>query len=230
MKTIGLLGGMSWSSTIEYYRIVNREVAQRLGGLHSAKIIVNSLDFGEIESLQRAGDWEQAGRLLASAARSLERAGADLLLIGAITMHIVAETVQQAIGIPLIHIADVVAGKIKAAGIARAGLLGTLYTMEQDFLKQRLAGYGIEVMIPDERRRHTVHRIIFEELCRGQFTASSREQVLSIIADLVEREAEGIILGCTELSLLLGPDARPVPVFDTTSIHALSAVELAFAH
>lgn len=228
MRTIGLLGGMSWSSTIEYYRIINQEVARRLGGLHSAKIIVNSLDFGEIELLQRQGDWERAGELLASAAQALERAGADLLLIGAITMHKVSETVEQAVRIPFIHAADVLAEHIRAAGIVQVGLLGTLYTMEQHFLKQKLAGHGVEVVIPDKPLRDEIHRIIFQELCKGQCTADSRERSVAIIQSLLARGAEGVVFGCTELSLLLGPGDVPAPVFDAAELHAKSAVRQAF--
>jgi aspartate racemase len=218
---------MSWQSTIEYYRIINEAVSRRLGGLHSARIVLYSLDFGEIEKLQRQGDWETAGSLLAEAARSLQRAGADFVLICANTMHIVAEAVQQAVRIPVVHVADVTAAGIRRAGLECVGLLGTRYTMEKHFLKQRLASHGLKVIIPDEEDRITVHRVIFEELCRGKILTSSRQSLVDMVERMAERGAEGVILGCTELSLLIRPEDLPLPVFDTTVIHAESAVEMA---
>ena len=227
MRTIGLLGGMTWTSTIEYYRIMNEETARRLGGLHAARIVINSVDFGEIAELQRRGDWQAAGELLANAARSLERAGAELLLIGANTMHKVADDVQQAVSMPVIHVADVTAERIKQAGLTRVGLLGTRYTMEQDFLKLRLAGHGLDIVVPEEADRELVHRIIFEELALGRAEAASREALLAVIGRLSAQGAGGGILGCTELSLLLDPDDSPLPAFDTARLHALAAVALA---
>jgi aspartate racemase len=229
VRTIGLLGGMSWTSTIEYYRIINEEAARRLGGLHAGRIIVNSVDFGVIARMQREGDWQGAGELLAEAAVALERAGADLLLIGAVTMHIVSDAVERAAGIPLLHIADVTAERMMREGIASAGLLGTLYTMEQDFLKQRLASRGLRIHVPNETDRQHVHRIIFEELAVGRILAHSREQLLDVIGRLSQQGAEAVILGCTELSLLLRADDSPIPAFDTTRIHALAAVNMALA-
>ncbi len=228
MRTIGLLGGMSWTSTIEYYRIVNEEAARRLGGLHAGRIIVNSVDFGVIARMQREGDWQGAGELLAEAAAGLERAGADLLLIGAVTMHRVADAVERAVDIPLLHIADVAADRILRDGFKSAGLLGTLYTMEQEFLKERLGGHGLQIHVPNESDRRLVHRIIFEELAVGCILDSSREQLLAVIDRMCEQGAEAIILGCTELSLLLRAEDCPVPAFDTTRIHALAAVDSAF--
>jgi len=227
MRTIGLLGGMSWSSTMEYYRIINEEVSRRLGGLHSAKVLLNSVDFDEIVQLQRRGDWHTAGKQLAAAAQALECAGADFVLICANTMHKVSEAVRQAIRIPIIHVADVTAETIKRTGITRVGLLGTLYTMEQDFLKEKFAEYGLQVIIPDEERRHAVHHIIFEELCKGTVSAASRRQFLSAIDHLAEQGAEGVIFGCTEISMLLEPKDSPLPAFDTARIHAESAVRMA---
>lgn len=219
---------MSWTSTIEYYRIINEEAARRLGGLHAGRIIVNSVDFGVIARMQREGDWQGAGEVLAEAAAGLERAGADLLMIGAVTMHRVADAVERAVDIPLLHIADVTADRILCDGFANAGLLGTLYTMEQDFLKERLIGRGLQIHVPTEPDRQLVHRIIFEELAVGRILDSSREQLLAVIGRMREQGAESIILGCTELSLLLQAEDCPVPAYDTTRIHALAAVDSAF--
>jgi len=227
MKTIGLLGGMSWQSTIEYYRILNEEVASRLGGLHSAKIVMYSVDFDGIAEMQRRGDWMTAGRVLAEAAQGLERAGADMVLICANTMHIVADAVQQAVRIPLVHLADVTAARVKRAGLTRVGLLGTRYTMEKDFLKDRLASHGLTVHVPEAEDREEVHRIIYEELCRGIITEESRRRVKDVAERLAARGAEGILLGCTELPLLIRPGDLSVPEFDTTRIHAETAVEMA---
>jgi aspartate racemase len=229
MKTIGLLGGMSWQSTIEYYRILNEEVASRLGGLHSAKIVMYSVDFDGIAEMQRRGDWMTAGRVLAEAAQGLERAGADMVLICANTMHIVADAVQQAVRIPLVHLADVTAARVKRAGLTRVGLLGTRYTMEKDFLKDRLASHGLTVHVPEAEDREEVHRIIYEELCRGIITEESRRRVKDVAERLAARGAEGILLGCTELPLLIRPGDLSVPEFDTTRIHAETAVEMALS-
>ena len=228
MKVIGLIGGMSWESTVEYYRLINESVKERLGGLHSAKCVLYSVDFAEVEELQRRGQWPQAAQLLAGAAQSVEKAGADFVLICTNTMHKLADTVQAGIGIPLLHIADATAEKVKQAGLQRVGLLGTRFTMEEDFYRGRLAGeFGLEVMIPEPKDRETVHRIIYEELCVGTIRPESRGQVADIMSRLVEMGVQGIILGCTELGLLVGPEDCRVPLFDTTRVHALAAVEQA---
>jgi aspartate racemase len=228
MKVIGLIGGMSWESTMEYYRLINESVKDRLGGLHSAKCVLYSVDFAEVEELQRREQWAEAAQLLVGAARSVEKAGADLVLICTNTMHKLADAIQAGIGIPLLHIADATAEKVKQAGLQRVGLLGTRFTMEEDFYRGRLTGqFGLEVIIPDPKDRETVHRIIYEELCVGTARAESKEQVASIMSRLVDVGAEGIILGCTELGLLVGVEDCPVPLFDTTRVHALAAVEQA---
>ncbi|WP_017460498.1 aspartate/glutamate racemase family protein [Dyella ginsengisoli] len=227
MKTIGLLGGMSWESTVPYYRLINEAVKQRLGGLHSARLLLHSVDFAEIEALQRSGDWEAAGRQLASAARGLETAGADLLLIGANTMHRVAPAVEAAIGIPLLHVGDATARAVRAADIARVGLLGTRFTMEQAFYVDRLAAHGLDVLVPPPAEREEVHRVIYQELCAGRFEPSSRARFRQVMAGLVSRGAQGVILGCTEIGLLVDADDASVPLFDTTRLHALAAVEAA---
>ncbi|HEX5305821.1 MAG TPA: aspartate/glutamate racemase family protein [Dyella sp.] len=229
MKTIGLLGGMSWESTIPYYRLINEAVKQRLGGLHSAKLLLHSVDFAEIEACQRAGDWEAAGAQLAQAARGLQAAGADLLLIGANTMHKVAPEIEAAIDIPLLHVADATAQAIRAAGITCVGLLGTRYTMEQAFYVDRLASHGLEVLVPPPADREEVHRVIFDELCLGRFEEASRDQFRRVMADLVARGAGGIVLGCTEIGLLVDAGDATVPQFDTTGLHAMAAVEAALA-
>jgi len=228
MKAIGLIGGMSWESTVEYYRLINESVKERLGGLHSAKCVLYSVDFAEVEELQRQGQWPQAAQVLVGAAQSVEKAGADLVLICTNTMHKLADTVQAGIGIPLLHIADATAEKVNQAGLQQVGLLGTRFTMEEDFYRGRLAGeFGLEVMIPDAKDREMVHRIIYEELCVGAIRPESRGQVADIMSRLVEMGAQGIILGCTELGLLVGPEDCRVPLFDTTRVHALAAVEQA---
>ena len=228
LKVIGLIGGMSWESTVEYYRLINESVKERLGGLHSAKCVLYSVDFAEVEELQRRGQWPQAAQLLAGAAQSVEKAGADFVLICTNTMHKLADTVQAGIGIPLLHIADATAEKVKQAGLQRVGLLGTRFTMEEDFYRGRLASeFGLEVMIPEPKDRETVHRIIYEELCVGTIRPESRGQVADIMSRLVEMGAQGIILGCTELGLLVGAENCHVPLFDTTRIHAQAAVEYA---
>lgn len=225
MKTLGLIGGMSWESTVPYYRQINQQVNQRLGGLHSAKIILYSVDFQQIEALQRSGDWQQAGQLLAEAAQALHRAGAEGLVLCTNTMHKVAHAITSATPLPLLHIADATAQQIRAQGLQRIGLLGTRFTMEQDFYKARLAEQGITVLIPGQTEREQVHQVIYEELCRGQIKADSRLAYQRIIADLVAAGAEGVILGCTEIGLLVQPEDAAVPLFDTTAIHARSAAD-----
>lgn len=228
VKTIGLLGGMSWESTLTYYRLINEGVKEKLGGLHSAKIALYSVDFHEIELLQHAGQWEEAGRLLGEAARRVEAAGADLFVLCTNTMHRVAPAIEERIGIPLLHIADATAEEIAKAGIGTVGLLGTRFTMEEDFYGGRLeARHHLKVLIPDESDREVVHRIIYQELCLGQIVAESRDRYVEIIGELEKRGAEAVILGCTEISLLVDAQHSPIPVFDTTAIHARKAVEWA---
>ncbi len=224
MKTIGLIGGMSWESTVPYYRQINEVIKQRLGGLHSAKLILYSVDFYEIERLQHAGDWTAAGKLLGHAARSLELGGADFLVLCTNTMHKVAADIEAAVRIPLFHIADPTAVEIKNAGFSKVGLLGTRFTMEQAFYKARLTErHGLEVITPEPDDRAVVHRIIYEELCLGKILEESRSEYRQIIARLVRQGAEAIILGCTEIALLVSPQDSPVPLFDTTGIHARGA-------
>jgi aspartate racemase len=230
MKTIGLLGGMSWESTGLYYRLINEGVKARLGGLHSARIALVSVDFQEIEDMQHSGDWASAGRALARAARQVEAAGADFLLICTNTMHKVAPQVQEAISIPLLHIGDATARRIRAAGMETVGLLGTNFTMEQEFYKGRLVeNHGLNVLVPPKPDREIVHRIIYDELCLGQGKDSSREAYVRIMEDLQRRGAEGIIEGCTEIVMLVQQKHVDIPLFDTTSIHAQEAVEEAIA-
>lgn len=226
MQTIGLLGGMSWESSLEYYRIINQTVKERLGGFHSAKSVMVSVDFAEIEVMQAEGRWDDATRLMIAAAKQVERAGADFLLICTNTMHKMAEAVQATLNIPLLHIADATAAAIKKANMQTVGLLGTRFTMEQDFYRQRLIDrHGLTVLIPEEAGRDAVHHIIYDELVKGIIREESRQQYQKIINQLVEQGAEGIILGCTEIGLLIKPEHSPVPVFDTTLIHAVAAVE-----
>ena len=228
MLTIGLLGGMSWESTVPYYRTVNEVVKARLGGLHSAKVVLLSVDFAEVGRLQHAGDWDAAGDLLAGAARSLEAAGADFVVVCTNTMHRVADAIEAAVGIPLLHIADPTAAAIRAAGLRTVGLLGTRFTMEQDFYVGRLERrHGLTVLTPPAAERETVHRVIYDELVLGRTLEPSRAVFRRVIADLVERGAQGVILGCTEISLLVGPEDASVPLFDTTAIHATAAAERA---
>lgn len=220
---------MSWESTAEYYRLINKEVAARLGGLHSARVILGSVDFAEIEAMQVAGDWVGAGELLAGEAALLEAGGAELLLICTNTMHKVADTVQAAVGIPLLHLADATAAAVGDAGLARVGLLGTAFTMEQDFYTGRLAQHGLDVIVPTARDRADVHRVIYDELCLGVVREESRRRYLEVVDALVAEGADGVILGCTEIELLISPDdlGIQVPVFPTTRIHALAAVDAA---
>ncbi|GBO85710.1 aspartate/glutamate racemase family protein [Marinobacter salsuginis] len=229
MKTIGLLGGMSWESTQTYYRLLNEGVKTRLGGLHSAKIVLYSVDFADIEALQHKGEWGATARILSDAALSLEKAGADFLVIGTNTMHKVAPEIEQVLRIPLLHIADATAKILSRDGIGRVGLLGTRFTMEQAFYRERLENAGIDVVIPDEPQRHLIHRVIYEELCLGQVVADSRRAYLEVVDSLAERGAEAVILGCTEIGLLIRQADTPVPLYDTTGIHAAQAVELALA-
>jgi aspartate racemase len=230
VRTIGLLGGMSWESSAEYYRIINQETAARLGGLHSARCILLSVDFAEIEELQAAGDWDEAGRLLAAAARGIEAAGADLLVLCTNTMHRVADAVEAAVGIPLLHLADATAARIRDRGLRRVGLLGTRFTMEQDFYRGRLeTRHGLEVLVPADRDRALVHRVIYDELVRGVVDDGSRAEYRRILHALAGRGAEGVILGCTEIPLLVRPQDSPAPLFDTTRIHAEEAVRAALA-
>lgn len=227
-KVIGLIGGLSWESSAEYYRIVNEAVRARLGGLHSARVLMWSFDFAEIEALQASGRWDAATELMIDAARRLERGGADFILIASNTMHRMAADVEAATGIPLVHIADPTAERIKAAGVTRVGLLGTAFTMEQDFYKGRLAReHGLDVLVPEDADRADVHRIIYDELVQGRVEPSSREIYRGVMARLVERGAEAIILGCTEIMLLVRPEDSAVPLYDTTTIHAEAAVERA---
>lgn len=230
MKTIGLIGGMSWESTVPYYRLVNEGIKARLGGLHSAKVVLYSVDFHDIEQLQRDGDWDAAGDVLADAARRLQAAGADLLVLCTNTMHKVAPQMEAAVSIPLLHIADGTAAAIKAAGHRSVGLLGTRFTMEQDFYRQRLQDrHGLQVIVPEADDRRVVHDVIYDELCRGLVRDDSREAYRRIMEDLVARGAEAIILGCTEIGLLVGAQDARVPLFDTTALHAAAAVEAALA-
>lgn len=228
MKTIGLIGGMSWESTAEYYRIINEAVRERLGRLHSAKIVMYSVDFEEVEQLQHKGEWDEATNLMVDAARRVERGGADFILICTNTMHKMAGDVAANINVPLLHIADATAEKITSLGLKKVGLLGTKFTMEQDFYKGRLKGkFGIHVVIPNESEREIVHNVIYKELCLGAIKDSSREQVKAIINRLSDNGVQGIILGCTELPLLVKQENCPVPLFDTTVIHAKAAVDYA---
>jgi aspartate racemase len=230
MKTIGPVGGMSWESSAHYYRLLNEAVKTRLGGLHSARCILASVDFGEIEPLQRAGRWDDAGRILNAAALGLERAGAELLLLCANTMHKVADGMMRGVGIPLVHIADVAAERVKAAGLRRVALLGTRYVMEEDFYRRRLEElHGLEVLVPGPADRLEVNRVIFEELVLGRIEPRSRERYIGIIEALAREGAEGVIAGCTEIPMLVQQAHVPVPLFDTTEIHALAAVERALA-
>lgn len=222
MKTIGLIGGMSWESTAEYYRIINEEVKNRMGGLHSAKCILYSVDFDEIERYQSAGEWDKAGEVLNAAAKSLEKAGADFLVLCTNTMHKVIDQIQT--GLPVVHIADATATQIKKQGMRTVGLLGTKYTMEQDFYKTRIEESGIRVIVPNPIEIDLINNVIFNELCLGTISPLSREHFKKVIRDLAESGAEGIILGCTEIGLLVGQEYVNVPLFDTARIHAVAAV------
>ncbi len=228
MKTIGMLGGMSWESTASYYKAINEGVKSELGGLHSAKICLYSMNFDEIEKLQSKGEWDQMALILSNAAKSIEAGGADFLMICTNTMHKVASEIEAEISIPILHIADATANKLVADGVKKVGLLGTRFTMEQAFYKNRLIeSFGIDVVVPEAIDREVVHNIIYDELCQGVINAESREQYLSIINDLYKQGAEAVILGCTEIALLIQQEHTQVSLYDTTEIHAAQAVQLA---
>lgn len=228
MKIIGMIGGMSWESSIEYYRIINETVKEKLGGLHSGKSVMYSVDFAEIEAMQHAGRWGEATQAMIEAARHVEAGGADFVVICTNTMHKMADEVEAAIGIPLLHIADATAEVIKSQGLTKIGLLGTRFTMEEDFYRGRLVEkHGLDVIIPEADDRETVHRVIYDELVLGEIKPESREAYKGIIEKLIAAGAQGIILGCTEIGLLVKDEDSRVPLFDTTSIHAVAAVERA---
>lgn len=230
MKTLGMLGGMSWESTVSYYRAINEGVKATLGGLHSARILLYSVDFQEIERLQHQGDWAATADILVQAAGAVERGGADGLIICTNTMHRVAEQIERAISIPLLHIADATARQLAADGVRRVGLLGTRFTMEQPFYRERLKQrFGIDVLAPELEARERVHRIIYDELCLGQIRDASRRDYLRIIRDLHQAGAEAVILGCTEIALLVQQDQTAVPLYDTTALHAAAAVDFLLA-
>lgn len=226
MKTIGLLGGMSWESTVTYYQVVNEVIKQELGGLHSAKVVLYSVDFDEIEKCQAAGDWDKSAEILAEAASNLEKAGAAFIVICTNTMHKVAPQIQSRIGIPIIHIADATSDELKKQNVTKVALLGTKYTMTQAFYKERLVNAGITVLIPDEQEIELINDIIYDELCLGIISDSSKEKYLSIINGLAQQGAQGVILGCTEIGLLIQQKDTDLPVFDTTQIHATKAALL----
>lgn len=227
MKTIGLIGGMSWESTSEYYRIINEEIKERLGGLHSAKCLINSVDFEEIERCQSSGDWDGAGEILGNAAYSLQKGGADFIIICTNTMHKVVGKIKAKIDIPVLHIADATAKEIKRKDIQKVGLLGTKYTMEQDFYKSRIEENNIKVIVPSEKNRKEINKVIYTELCLGKIVSQSREYYKRVIEELMQKGAQGIILGCTEIGLLIKQENVSVPIFDTTHIHAIEAVKVA---
>jgi aspartate racemase len=229
MKTIGLLGGMSWESSIEYERIINTEIRRRLGGVHSADLLIRSYNFADVEALQLEGEWDRAGALLAADAARLEAAGADLIVLATNTMHKVAPQIEAAITIPFLHIADATADAVHEADVASVALLGTRYTMEQDFYRGRLVDRGLTVMVPDVADRAYIHGVIFEELVQGRVEAASKQRFLEIIDGLYARGAEGVVAGCTEIELLVGPDDLDRPYFPTTRIHAMAAVEAGLA-
>lgn len=229
MKTLGLIGGMSWESTAHYYARINELVAERLGGLHSAQLLLYSVEFHELQKLQHADDWAAAARLMVDVARRLERAGAEALVICANTMHIVAPEIEAAVKLPLVHVADATAEAIKEQGIRTVTLLGTRFTMEKDFYRQRLEQHGLGVMIPDATERQTIHQIIYDELCKGQMRPASRQRFFSVIDRLAATGAEGAILGCTEFTLFGGSPDAGIPLFDTTEIHARAAVDWALS-
>lgn len=229
MRIIGLLGGMSWESSAEYYRIVNEQVRERVGGLHSAHCVLYSVDFAEIERLQVAGQWDEAGKRLLAAAITLQEAGAEVLVLCTNTMHKVVDVLIDGLDIPVLHLADTTAAAVRAAGLDRVGLLGTAFTMEQDFYTGRLAEHGLDVLVPEADERADVHRIIYEELVVGIVTEPSRQRYREVIDALVARGAQGVILGCTEIELLVGPADSPVPVFPTTRLHAEAAVDHALS-
>jgi aspartate racemase len=227
MRKIGLLGGMSWESSALYYTIINEEVRERLGGYHSARVVMSSVDFAEVEAMQAAGEWGAAGELLAAEAAALEAAGAECLVLCTNTMHKVADAIEAATTVPLLHIVDVTAAAVRAAGLTRVALLGTRFTMEQFFVRDRLAAGGVEALVPSGEDLETVHRVIYDELVHGVVRDESRAAYVAVIGRLVAAGAEGVVLGCTEIELLVGPDDVDVPVFATTRLHALAAVDLA---
>ncbi|MFB7252168.1 aspartate/glutamate racemase family protein [Microbacterium sp. NPDC056234] len=227
MKTIGVLGGMSWESSLAWYRLANERVREQSGGHHSARILLDSLDFAEIEQLQASGDWKAAGDILAEHARALEHAGAELIVLCTNTMHIVADRIEAAIGIPFLHIADVAAEAVQAAGITRVGLLGTAFTMEQAFYRERLERHGLDVVVPEAEDRAIVHAVIYDELVHGIVSPESRALYRAVMERLIARGAEGIILGCTEIELLVSSQDSPVPVFPTTALHVDAAIAAA---
>lgn len=228
MKTIGMIGGMSWESSLEYYRIMNQAAKEKLGGFHSAPCILYSVDFNDVEKLQHQGDWESLTRLMIEAAQSVKKAGADFLVICTNTMHKMADDVQRAIQIPLLHIADVTAEAVKANGQSVVGLLGTKFTMEQDFYKGRLQEiHGIDVLIPEDKERQVIHDILYNELCLGEIKELSKGKFQSIIQNLVQRGAQGVILGCTEIPLIVRQEDYEIPLYDTTALHARAAVDFA---
>jgi aspartate racemase len=228
MKTIGMIGGMSWESSLEYYRIMNQAVKEKLGGFHSAPCILYSVDFDDVEKLQHQGDWASLNRLMIEAAQSVKKAGADFLIICTNTMHKMADEVQEAIQIPLLHIVDVTAKAVRANGQSRVGLLGTKFTMEQDFYKGRLHEiHGIDVLIPEDKERQVIHDILYNELCLGEIKELSKSKFQSIIQNLVKRGAEGVILGCTEIPLIVSQEDFEIPLYDTTALHARAAVDFA---
>ncbi|HEX6758234.1 MAG TPA: aspartate/glutamate racemase family protein [Propionibacteriaceae bacterium] len=226
-RLIGMIGGMSWESSAEYYRLANELVQARLGGLHSARVLLASVDFADVEQLQVTGRWDEAARLLADIAKGLEAAGADLLLLCTNTMHKVADQVQAAVSIPLLHLADTVAAAVTRAGLRTIGLLGTAFTMEQDFYRDRLRSHGLRVLVPDADDRADVHRVIYDELCRGIVQEESRSVYRAVIGRLVQAGADGVVLGCTEIELLITASDSPVPLFPTTRLHVEAAVDAA---
>ncbi|MDE1183900.1 aspartate/glutamate racemase family protein [Paraburkholderia sp.] len=228
MKTIGVIGGMSWESSAEYYRLLNRHAKARLGGHHNARNLMVTVDFAEVEACQRAGDWDALGVQMSNAAQQLERGGADLVILATNTMHRVHAAIEAAISVPFLHIADPTGSALRAAGVERVGLLGTRYTMEQDFYSGRLRDrYALDTLTPNEADRANVHRIIYDELCHGEIEAASRDVYRRVIDDLAARGAQAVILGCTEITLLIKPEHASLPVFDTTALHAQAAVEWA---
>lgn len=229
MKTIGLIGGMSWESTQTYYRLINQKVRDRLGGLHSAKLVLYSVDFSEIEAFQQQGDWQAAAEILESAGRAVESAGAEFLVLCTNTMHKIAPAIEQAVQIPLLHIADATALALYDDGTTCAGLLGTKFTMEQDFYRDRFQKYGVRVVVPDEPQRKNIHSVIYDELCRGVINPESKAEFLSVVASLADRGAQGVILGCTEIGLLIQSQDTKVKLYDTTEIHTEQAVEFALS-
>ncbi|KPN74544.1 aspartate/glutamate racemase family protein [Neisseria sp. 74A18] len=229
MKTLGIIGGMSAESTVLYYQIINRETNARLGGNHSADILMHSVDFEKIVALQKAGDWAAAGALLAESARKLESMGADVLVLATNTMHKIAHVIERAVDIPLLHVVDATAEAVKAGGLRRVGLLGTRFTMSDGFYSERMAKLGVDVMVPSEKEQAEIHRIIFEELCLGRVCADSKSYYQQVVRRLQESGAEGVVLGCTEVGLLLKENDCPLPLFDSAQIHALAAVDAALS-